>query len=626
MAKNVQSFNAEIKQLLDLMIHSLYSNKEIFLRELISNASDAIDKRKFAAITDSKLAFDGGEYFIRLEPHAETKTLKIIDTGIGMSHDEVIQFIGTIARSGTKNFLKMSEDIKSRPELIGQFGVGFYSSFMVADKVTLHTQKAGSTEGVLWESTGDGTYSVDDIPRAEGTGTTITLHLKDLKEAAGTADQEDAENNQDFTDPWTLKSLVKKYSDFISHPIHMKGEKEDETLNSQKALWLRSPSEIKSEEYTEFYKQLTYDWNEPAKTIHYRAEGTIEFNSLMYIPSKKPFNYYFKDTEYGLNLYVKRVFIMNDCKNLLPTYLRFVRGLVDSSDLSLNVSREILQQDRQVTQIRKNVVNKILGTLKEMLTKDRPAYENFWKEFGPTLKEGVPAEPTSKEKLQELLLFYSSAQCKMITLEEYVQNMKAEQKQIYFITGENIEQLSLSPYLEKLKDKGYDVLFLVDPIDEWVTQSITEFKEKKLQSITREGLEIDTEEEKKQKEEEKKQATEKYQSLIDHLKNHLGTFLKDVIVSDRLTQSPVCLVTGEHDSSARMERIMSQAGKDYQQKQKRIMEINPKHPVIEKMLTLDEKKRGTWAEVLYGQALLNEGSALPDPGKFSHQIAEVMLG
>jgi len=617
MAKQTQAFNAEIKQLLDLMIHSLYSHKEIFLRELVSNASDALDKLKFESLTQDNLMTPGTELMIRLEPNKEAHTLKIQDNGIGMSPDEVIEYIGTIARSGTKRFAQMSQELKERPELIGQFGVGFYSSFMVADKVTLHTQKAGTHIGTLWESKGDGTYTIDEIPRAEGQGTTITLHLKKFVED---------EEVQDFTDPWTLKSLIKKYSDFIAYPIKMKGEKEDETLNSQKALWLRSPNEITKEEYKEFYHHLSHDWNDPIKTIHYRAEGTMEFNALLYIPTQKPWNFNMRDTEYGLSLYVKRVFIMADCKDLIPPYLRFVKGLVDSSDLSLNVSREILQQDRQVTQIRKNVVNKILGNLKDMINKERGLYETFWKEFGATLKEGFPGDSANKEKLQEITLFKNTAGDAWTTLEEYVGRMKEGQKEIYFMTGDDLAKMKESPYLEKLKEKNYEVLLLADPIDEWVTDVIREYKDKKLQSVTKEDLNLDTEEEKKTKEEEKKGFLERFKPLMESMKDTLKDQIKDINISDRLTETPVCLVAGSHDPSAHMQKILSQMGQDQGLNAKRILEINPKHPVIEKMLGLSGDQQKLWTEVLYSQALLNEGSNIPDPKRFSKQLADLMLG
>lgn len=633
MAKQTQAFNAEIKQLLDIVIHSLYSHKEIFLRELISNASDAIDKLKFESLTQPHLLPESHALEIRLIPDAASRTLKIIDSGIGMSPEDVTQFIGTIARSGTKAFASMkSQDLKNKPELIGQFGVGFYSAFMVADKVTLHTQKAGTTIGTLWESSGDGTYAIDEVPRAEGTGTTITLHLKETaQDSKSTA--EDQESTQDFTNEWTLKSLIKKYSDFIAWPIKMKTqttgendqtEEKDETLNSMKALWLRPAAEVKAEEYKEFYQHLTHDWNEPMKTIHYRAEGTMEFTGLYFIPTKKPWNYQMKDYEYGLNLYIKRVFIMDNCKELLPAWLRFVKGMVDSSDLSLNVSREILQQDRQVLAIRKNVVNKVLGTLKDMLNKERDAYEKFFAEFGNTLKEGIPMEPAQKEKIAELLLFRASSSEKFKTLDEYIGAMKENQKEIFFITGDRLEAVKNSPYLEKLQEKGYDVLFLIDPVDEWVTQELHEYKGKKLQSITKEGLDLDTEEEKKQQAEERKGLEERFKPLVENMKSWLSSDVKDVVFSDRLTKTPVCLVRENTGMSAHMEKLLSQMGESAP-KSKSILEINAKHPVFASMMSATPEQQKTWSEILYNQALLTEGTPLPDPVRFSNLIADLMV-
>ena len=612
MAKQTQTFQAEIKQLLDMMIHSLYSHREIFLRELISNASDAIDKRKFEALQNEKLG--AAEYKITLVPNAELKTLQIIDTGIGMSFDEVVENIGTIAQSGTKKFQQMNQELKDRPELIGQFGVGFYSAFMVADRVTLHTQKAGQSDAVLWESSGDGTYSIDKVPRAEGVGTTITLHLKEFKSE---------EEVQNFTDEFVLKSLIKKYSDFIAHPIVLK----EETLNSQKALWLKSPSEIKEEEYTEFYKHISHDWEKPAKTIHFKAEGTQEFSALMFVPSQKPWNYHYREFDHGMSLYIKRVFIMDNCKDLVPTYLRFMKGLVDSSDLSLNVSREMLQQDKQVSQIKKALTSKILAQFKEMLLKDRTSYENFWTQFGSTLKEGMPQDISNKEKLQDLLLFHSTQSDKMTTLDEYVSRMPESQKDIYFITGDNLHQVSNSPYLEKLKLKGYEVLLLVDPVDEWVTDSLREFKGKKLQSITKEDLNLETEEEKKSKEEEIKKHQEKFSALMTQMKTSLDKNIKEIKISDRLTTSPVCLVSGAHDPSAHMEKLLSQMaqGPTGMPSSKRILEINPNHSVFEKMLSMNEADIAKYAEILYSQALLNEGSQIPDPVRFSQLVSEVMV-
>lgn len=616
MAKQTQSFNAEIKQLLDLMIHSLYSHKEIFLRELISNASDAIDKLKFESLTKPELRPENYEPGIRLEADKETRTLKIIDNGIGMNREEVIEYIGTIAKSGTKKFVQLNDELKKRPELIGQFGVGFYSAFMVADQVILHTQKAGEKDGVVWQSAGDGTYTIDQVPRAEGTGTTITLHLKKASED---------EEAQDFTDPWVLKGTVKKYSDFIAYPIKLKTEKEDEVLNTQKALWLKSPSEVTADEYKEFYKHLTHDWNEPLRHVHYKAEGTFEFNALLYVPSKKPWNFNLRDMEYGLNLYVKRVFIMSDCKELLPSYLRFVKGLVDSADLSLNVSREILQQDRQITQIRKNVTNKVLSVLKDQMANNRESYESFWSEFGATLKEGAANDPANREKIQDLLLFRSTESDRWTTLDEYVGRMKENQKDIYFLTGDHLEQLAKSPYLEKLKQKNFEVLLMVDPVDEWVTESLSEFKGKKLQSIAKAGLELDTEEERKQKEEEKKSVEERLKPLLENLKNGLKDQVKDIVLSDRLTETPVCLVSDKNDPSAHMQKLLAQMGSAYAPNAKRILEINPKHPLFEHMLSLPSENQVTWGEILYNQALLTEGSTLSDPVKFSRQIADLML-
>ena len=639
MAKQTQSFQAEVKEILELMVHSLYSQREIFLRELISNASDALDKLKFASLTDTNLNVDRDDLHIRLKGDGEQGILRISDNGIGMSRDEVVENIGTIAHSGTKSFLQKSQELKDRPELIGQFGVGFYSAFMVADTVTLHTQKAGSNEGVLWQSNGDGTYSIEDVPRPEGTGTTITLKLKSKEEAQG----KDGDGAQDFADELTLRGLVKKYSDFIAYPIKMSVEKEipakdaegkeiegktektveDEILNSQKALWLRNSSEIKEDEYKEFYRHISHDWNDPLKTIHFKAEGTQEFSSLLYIPSRKPWNYSYRDTDWGLDLYVKRVFIMDHCEELIPSYFRFIKGVVDSSDLSLNVSREILQKDNQVEQIKKGITGKIFKTLAEMLEKDRESYETFWEQFGETLKEGVPTDYANKEKLEKLLLFHSSQSDKLVTLKEYVKRMKNKQKAIYYIAGDSIARLQNSPYLERVKEKGYEVLFLVDSIDEWVFGALPKFEDYPIQSITSENLDLDTEEEKKAKEEEIKKVEEKFKPLTESLKVALDEHIREIKISDRLTDSPVCLVSGAGDPSAHMERIMKQMGQDVP-RGKRVLEINPEHPVFERMMGLADDEKKEWAEILYGQALLAEGSQLEDPMKFSRQISKLM--
>lgn len=631
MSKTTQSFNAEIKQLLDIVVHSLYSQKEIFIRELISNASDALDKLKFESLTNSGLASESKPLEIWLVPDAANQTLQIIDNGIGMSPAEVTEFIGTIAKSGTKAFAKMNQEMKSKPELIGQFGVGFYSSFMVAEKVTLHTQKAGTTAGTVWESTGDGNYTVEAIERSGGHGTTITLHLKKQEEVK--SEDGTSEKVQDFTDEWTLKNLVKKYSDFIAWPIKMtvntKKEKEtvleDQVLNSQKALWLRSPSEIKPEEYNEFYQHLTHDWQPPAKHLHFKAEGTTEFTGLLYFASKKPFDYQTKDYEFGLSLYIKRIFIMENCKDLLPPYLRFVKGLVDSNDLSLNVSRELLQKDRLVQLIRKNIISKILGGLNEWITKDRKAYETFWAEFGTTLKEGIPTDSSQSEKIQDLLLFRSSYSDELTTLGEYVSRMKPNQKDIYFIAGERLEAVTHSPYLEKLKEKNYEVLFLTDAVDEWLTQSLRQYKGKNLVSATAENLDLDSEDEKKQKEIVKKAQSERFGTLLEKIKSNLLDDVKDVVISDRLTETPVCLVSGENEMSANMQKILAKMGEGTMNSTKRILEINPNHLIFEAMITADDAKIKTWSEILYNQALLAEGTPIANPARYTTLISNLMI-
>ncbi|MFZ3230597.1 MAG: molecular chaperone HtpG [Pseudobdellovibrio sp.] len=631
MSKKVQSFNAEIKQLLDIVIHSLYSQKEIFIRELISNASDAIDKLKYESLTNAALVNDSVPLEIRLKPDASANTLQIIDSGIGMTPDEVTQYIGTIAKSGTKAFAQLNQEMKSKPELIGQFGVGFYSAFMVANKVILHTQKAGADIGTVWESNGDGTFTIETMPRPEGHGTTITLELKKFEETK--QDDGSAEKPQDFTDSWTLKALVKKYSDFVAWPIKMNVEVkketettiEDQTLNSQKALWLRPASEVKPEEYNEFYQHITHDWQTPAKHVHFKAEGTTEFTSLIYFPAKKPFNYQMKEYEFGLSLYIKRVFIMENCKDLLPPYLRFVKGLVDSNDLSLNVSRELLQQDRLVTLIRKNIVSKIFATLKDWLVKDRKSYETFWLEFGTTLKEGIPTDVSQTEKLQDLLLFRSNFSTELITLDEYVSRMKPDQKEIYFIAGDRMEAIENSPYLEKLKEKKYEVIFLTDAVDEWLTQSLRQYKEKNIVSVTKENLDLDSEEEKKQKETIKKVQVERFGSLLEKMKSNLSESVKDVVISDRLTETPVCLVSGENDMSANMQKILSKMGESYGKEPKRILEINPNHLIFEAMTKATDDQVKNWSEILYNQALLAEGSSIQNPIRYSKLIADLMI-
>lgn len=619
MAKSTQSFNAEIQQLLNLVIHSLYSKKEIFLRELISNASDAIDKRKFLALTQPNLASAHG-YKITLEPDPKTKTLKIKDEGIGMSFAEVGEFIGTIAKSGSKKFAEINREVQNNPDLIGQFGVGFYSAFMVASKVTLHTQKAGTSEGTLWESEGAGEYSVTPVPRPEGAGTTITLTLKEFPE-------EDKVPN--FTDEWVLKNLVKTYSDFVAYPIELHSQEEGkapEVINSQKALWLRPPAEITEEEHQEFYKHLSHDWANPSKWWHWKAEGSLEFTSLVYLPSKKPWNFNMKDYEFGLSLYIKKVFIMDNNKDLLPPYLRFVKGLVDCNDLPLNVSREMLQHDRQIQIIKKNVISKIFSGLKEMLEKDRPGFESFYNEFGPTLKEGIPFDPTQKDKLADLLLFKSTHSNQWTTLTEYLSRKPEGQKAIYYITGDSLERVQNSPYLEKLKEKGFEVLLLTDAVDEWVTKELSKYKDTPLQSITDDNLDLETDEEKTAKEQEWKAELERFAPSLEKLKPLLANEVKDIKLSKRLTKTPSCLVTPEGEMSSQMQKILKQMGEStFPGGNKRVLELNPKHPLVEHLLTLSEDKIASWGEVLYYQALISEGTPLQDPARYTELMTQNLV-
>ncbi len=633
MTKEIKGFEAEVKEVLDLMIHSLYSHREIFLRELISNASDALDRARFIEAKNPELITSTAERHIRLATDEKSRTLKIIDNGDGMSYDEVVKNLGTIAHSGTKEFLAKMKEAKDKPDLIGQFGVGFYSSFMVADEVEVLTQKVGSDTGVLWQSSGDGKYSIEPATRPEGNGTTITLKLKDLSQD---------EEPQDFTKEYTLRSIVRKYSDFIEWPIKMAVSREepeldkdgkevegktttqivDEELNSRKALWLKAPSDISEDDYNEFYRHLTHDWNSPLETIHYKAEGTQEFSSLMYIPSQLPFDYNQRGTKYGLSLYVKRVFIMSDCEDLAPAWLRFMKGVVDSNDLPLNVSRELLQKDRQIVSIRKALIGRLLKQFKTMLTKEREKYEKFWGLFGATLKEGF-TDYDYKDKLTEIALFRSSHGEGYTTLKEYKERMNTKQKDIYYITGESIATLVGSPHLEKVKKKGYEVLYLTDPVDEWVMQYVNKYEDHAILSVAKDGVDIDTEDEKKEKEAFLKDKQEEFASLTDTMKEFLGDHIKEVKVSDRLVDSPCCLVSGAYDPTARMERIMRSMGQEMPVT-KRIMEINPEHPVILKLKAIPKEAQKDWTEILYNQALLNEGSPIQDPKRFSMQITKLM--
>jgi molecular chaperone HtpG len=610
-------FQAEVQQLLDLMVHSLYSDKDIFLRELISNASDALDKLRFERLTNPELP-DPGEPVIRLAVDREARTLSISDNGIGMSREEVIANIGTIARSGTKEFLRALKEGAKSPELIGQFGVGFYSAFMVADKIVLTTRRAGETGATRWESQGQGAYTVEDAERDQ-VGTTVTLHLK----------PEDTEHGlRDYTTDHVLRTIVKRYSDFVAYPIKL-GE---ETLNSMKAIWDRPKSEVTEEEYREFYRHLSHDWHDPLRTIPVKIEGTLEANALLYIPSAAPFDLYSAEMKRGLQLYVKRVFVMDECKELMPQHLRFVKGVVDAHDLSLNVSREILQKDRQIQVIRKQLVKKVLGTLEEMKRDKEEDYLKFWTTFGPALKEGLlPFDEKDKDKLLDLIMAPSTnSETGMTSLEQYVGRMKEGQDAIYFLVGPSRETAARSPLLEAFKAKGYEVLLFWDPVDElWLERAPT-YKDKPLRSIGRGEVELGTEEERKQHSEALEEKQRELGDLLTCFRVHLQEDVKDVRLTNRLTSSPVCLVGDEHDPSLRMQRMMEQLGQT-PQKVKPILELNPDHALIGKLFAMfreskSDPRLASYARVLLGQAHLAESGQVPDPDAFSKSLTELMLG
>ena len=641
MATEKKEFKTEVQQLLDLVIHSLYSNKDIFLRELISNSSDAIDKLRFNALSNKELLNEQTDFRIKLYIDNEAKTLVIEDNGIGMTKDELEANIGTIASSGTRKFM---EEIKKgnstdNPELIGQFGVGFYSAFMVADKVTMKTRPAGGNDSWTWESSGDGSYEITEGGRDEH-GTEITLSLK--------------EDCRDYIVEFRLREIIKKYSDFVEYPILMDITREEpeldeegnpkegsekkvtiteETLNSMKAIWMRPKNEVKKEEYNEFYKHISHDYTDPLKTVHYSAEGTLEFKALLYLPSKAPFDMFqHEGVKHGINLYVKRVFIMDNCEALVPRYLRFVKGVVESNDLPLNVSREILQEDLVIKKIEKNVTSKILATLKDMMKKSKEDYIGFYKEFGKVIKEGVEVDPSNKDKIKDLLLFESSKSKpgEYISLKEYTDRMLPEQKNIYFLTGDSRSTIENSPHLEVFKKKDVEVLFMTEPVDEFILPGFGEYSDKSLKSIAQGDIDLGTEEEKKIAEEQKKEVTGKYKNLIKKIEESLKDDVKEVRLSDRLTDSPSCLVTDEGDINPQMERIFAAMNQPVPEV-KRILEINPDHPVIEKMNQIFETDKKDsrvtdFSELIHNQALLTEGVAVKDPVRFSKLISDLMIG
>lgn len=618
-----REFKTEVRQLLDLMIHSLYSNRDIFLRELVANAADAIDKARFESLTHPEMA---KKWKIRITPDKKAKTLTISDNGIGMTQDEVVENIGTIAKSGTRAFLKLLEEQGSKkeelPELIGQFGVGFYSAFMVAGEVVIVTKKAGSdAPAVRWSSRGEGEYELDSAEKSEP-GTEITLHLK--------------EDAQQYLESWKLSGIIHKYSDFIEYPIVMPEVKvnEDKTetvtdrvLNSQKAIWLRKPSEITEEEYKSFYSHLSnFGGTEYLKAIHLSAEGTSEFKALLFLPKQAPFNLLMPDLQKrGLQLYVRRVFITDECKELIPDYLRFVCGVVDSNDLPLNVSREILQENPQLARIEKAVTAKVLGELKKLLETDREAYAGFFREFGRIFKEGLHTDFANAEKLKDLVMYESmnTEPGKMITLGEYVEAMPESQKEIYYITGEKRESVASSPALEYFRSKGYDVLFMTDPIDDWIMQQMFQYRKKNFKSIAKGDFEVEG------AAETLKAAQEKFAGLVEFLKKALGDKVGEVRFSARLTDSPCCLITEGNALSPHLERLFKAMHQEIPES-KRILELNPKHPLIEAMFELSKQSDKApelemYAKVLFDQALLTEGSPLADPAAFAREVTKLLL-
>lgn len=631
-----KTFKAETKQLLDLMINSIYTNREIFLRELISNASDAIDKLKFKALTDSELLKDGSDFEIRINPDKEAKTLTISDNGIGMSYDEVIENIGTIAKSGSKEFFeKMMKDKeaneKNAAEFIGQFGVGFYSAFMVADRVKIRTRAAGApeNEGVVWESSGDGTYTIDKTD-VEKRGTEITLYLKP-----------DCVTEMQLLDRYELEELVSHYSDFIRYPVKMMVENtipeeketvlEDKTLNSMKPIWNRNKSEVTDEEYKDFYRHAFHSYDEPADIIQAKGEGQVEYTALLFIPSDVPFNFYSSQFERGLSLYCKQVFIMDKCKELIPEYLGFVKGVVDSPDFSLNISREILQHSAQLKIISKNIEKKILASLKYMLENDRDKYIKFWLEFGRAIKAGIYSDfGMNKDKLQDLLLFDSSKSEELTTLDEYVKRMPENQKEIYFATGRDKATISAIPQMEAVADKGFEVLYFTDKIDEFMTTVLATYKEKPLKNIAAGDLNLDTDEEKKEKEEKRKEQETASKSLLETLKKHLAGEVSDVRLSSRLKNSAVCIVAGE-GISLNMEQVLAETPMYAMTapKANKILEINPDHKIFKKLTEIydadpESEKLKDMAEILYDQALLIEGIQPKNPVKFANLISDML--
>ncbi|MFE0106158.1 molecular chaperone HtpG [Streptomyces sp. NPDC059009] len=613
MSTETLEFQAEARQLLQLMVHSIYSNKDVFLRELISNASDALDKRRLAGLTDDSLRAD--DPHIAVEADTEARTLTVRDNGIGMSRDEVVGLIGTIARSGTAETLRRLKDAKETggsaepAELIGQFGVGFYSTFMVADRVTLLTRKAGdegAAGGTRWESDGDGTYTLETVDDAP-VGTEVTVHLR----------PKDEENAlYDYADAAKIREIVKRYSDFISFPIRM-GEA---TLNSMKALWARPRSEVKDEEYREFYRHISHDWTDPLETIPMRAEGTFEYEALLFLPSRAPHDLFQRDGRHGIQLYVKRVFIMDDARELLPDHLRFVKGVVDAADLSLNVSREILQQDRHIQLIRRRLAKKVLATIKDLMKNDADKYRTFWREFGAAVKEGLLGGAEEQKPILDIASFASTGTEEPTSLADYIGRMKDGQDKIYFMTGDSRAQVENSPHMEAFKAKEYEVLILTDPVDEIWVEAVQEYEGKEFQSVTRGEVELPAD-----GEEQKEEQPDGFGPLLGWLNETLDE-VKDVRLTTRLTSSPACLVSDADGMTPALERMYRAMGQQVPPVQ-RILELNAKHPLVSGLRTAYEERSSDprlaeTAELLYGTALLAEGGDLADPARFAKLLAD----
>jgi molecular chaperone HtpG len=618
-AKETRSFQTEARQLLDLMIHSLYSNKEVFLRELISNASDACDKLRFEALSDESLYEGDGELAIHVDFDEKARTITVRDNGIGMSREEIVEHLGTIAKSGTRQFLEaLTGDQAKDSELIGQFGVGFYASFMVADRITVTSRRAGlpRDEGVRWESSGEGDFTVETV-EAPKRGTRVVLHLRE-------GEDEDA-----FLDGSRLRAIVHRYSDHISFPVTMMKQGEDETgeetVNTATAIWTRSKQEISDEEYNEFYKHIAHDFDDPLVSLHSRVEGNLEYTSLLYIPKHAPFDMWDRNVRRGVNLYVRRVFIMDDAEQLMPPYLRFVRGVIDSADLPLNVSREILQQNRQIDAMRSGSVKKILDLLAKLARDDEEKFATFWREFGKVFKEGLIDDPKNKDAIADLLRFASThtdASEHTVSLADYVERMGDDQELIYYITADSHSTAVNSPHLEIFREKGIEVLLLSDEIDEWMVNHLQEYKDKRLQSVTKGELDAAlTGEEKK---EEPDDAGE-HGELLAAFEAALGDRVKSVRITNRLTTSPACLVADEHELGGHLERLLKAAGQEVQGS-KPILEVNPDHVLVTRFAAeAEEQRREDWANILFDQALLSEGGRLPDPAGFVRRLNEMFL-